>query len=205
MMKKVFSFPATLSTLQKITVPPPLLLFSPTMDPGSSSSSAPTVPKDHKSSVCVIPPVELQGAIQALRQVHDKQINRWPPHINMMYPFVPFSQFKGKVLETLTHVGAKIKPFKLTFAEFGYFTHGKKSATVWLRPVTVPGNALQALEEALVEAFPQYNDLMERAEVFSPHLTVGQFGGKVKQTVNPDATLLYFTLPNPKGSLLVLD
>ena len=153
------------------------------MDSGSSSSSAPTVPKDHKSSVCVIPPLELQGSIQALRQVHDKQINRWPPHINMLYPFVPFSQFKGKVLETLTHLGAQTKPFKLVFAEFGYFTHGKKSATVWLKPVTVPGNALQALEEALVQAFPQYNDLMERAEVFSPHLTIGQFGGKVSQTL----------------------
>ena len=146
------------------------------MDNGSGSHQ---VHKDHKSSVCLIPPSDAQGPIQALRKVHDKQINRWPPHINLLYPFVPHNQFPG-ILAKLTEVGTRVRPFRLSFTEFGYFSHGKNSSTVWLGPDTQPENALQRLEEELVKAFPEFNDLMVRSATFSPHLTVGQFGAKVK-------------------------
>ena len=100
-------------------------------------------------------------------------------HISLLYPFVPHNQFPD-ILAKLTEVGTRVRPFRLSFTEFGYFSHGKNSSTVWLGPDTQPENALQRLEEELVKAFPEFNDLMVRSATFSPHLTVGQFGAKVK-------------------------
>jgi hypothetical protein len=36
----------------------------------------------------LIPPASILAPIETLRRQHDKQYNRWPPHINLLYPFL---------------------------------------------------------------------------------------------------------------------
>lgn len=42
----------------------------------------------HKSSLVLIPPSSIAKPIETLRHKHDKQFHRWPPHINLVYPFL---------------------------------------------------------------------------------------------------------------------
>lgn len=42
-----------------------------------------------KSALVVMPPPEAWIAIQRVRMVHDKSYYRWPPHLNVLYPFLP--------------------------------------------------------------------------------------------------------------------
>ncbi len=43
----------------------------------------------HTSSVAVVPPAPVWRRLQALRCSADKSFVRWPPHINLLYPFYP--------------------------------------------------------------------------------------------------------------------
>ena len=49
--------------------------------------------KTFTTAVVLIPPGEVQPAIQAIRQVHDRHFKRWMPHITLLYPFRPHSEF----------------------------------------------------------------------------------------------------------------
>jgi hypothetical protein len=37
--------------------------------------------KSHLTAIAVIPPEEVWGPIQAIREAHDRQVWRWPSHI----------------------------------------------------------------------------------------------------------------------------
>jgi hypothetical protein len=43
--------------------------------------------KVHKSALCFVP-ASLWRQLQLARCFHDKSFVRWPPHINLLYPFV---------------------------------------------------------------------------------------------------------------------
>jgi hypothetical protein len=50
--------------------------------------------KVHHTTVALIPPDEAWPPIQQLRtQLRDKGLYRWPPHMNLLYPFVPEREF----------------------------------------------------------------------------------------------------------------
>jgi len=58
---------------------------------------------------------------------------RWPPHINMAYPFLPYEKLAAAA-EQLTGAFSTVQPFALRFDDFDLFEHGKSSCTVWLKP-----------------------------------------------------------------------
>ena len=132
-------------------------------------------PKTHRNSVVAIPTEDSLEPIQAIRRQHDRQINRWMPHVNLLYPFVPRDQFDC-ALPLLTRACAEIPSFDVTLERFRFFTHRSDRSTVWLDPT--PKEAFVQLQSALFEAFPSYDEQSKYAAGFSPHLSVGQSGGK---------------------------
>ena len=129
--------------------------------------------KSHYSALCWIPPEAQQPPIQALRNQFDKQIERWPPHVNLLYPFVPVEQFSEaavRVAEALRGLPA----FNVVLDRMQSFRHSKKSMTAWLDPTVAPGNRWQTLQAACLAAFPCCTDQTDRGS-FVPHLTIGQF------------------------------
>jgi len=132
---------------------------------------------DHKSAVCFVPPRELwDDPIQEIRCFNDKAFVRWPPHINLLYPFWKdtgdnFAEAARKLrrcLETLL-------PFRIAFENFSLFNHGN-TCTVWLEPRS---ENLQDLQMTLTEAFPEChhlsNDPSRDIHEFVPHLAIGQW------------------------------
>ena len=133
----------------------------------------------HTTALALLPPEHLWEPIQEIRRKHDKHLSRWPqPHINLLYPFVPSSEFESAAA-ILKPLLAKRAPFRVTLRSFKYFLHGKRSATLWLDPACQPGSALDELQKALTDAFPFANDLRQRFDgEFSGHISVGQFPGE---------------------------
>lgn len=129
--------------------------------------------KTVKSALAIIPSPEIWDGFQKIRSVHDKAYKRWPPHINLLYPFLPEEDIAGYIPAIMEEL-ASISPFKATFGpdDFGNFCHSK-SATIWISPPQK--KKLADIEEALVRAVPQCNDLLEFSEDgFVPHLSLGQ-------------------------------
>ncbi|ORY64963.1 uncharacterized protein BCR38DRAFT_367805 [Pseudomassariella vexata] len=42
----------------------------------------------HDTALCIFPPRHLWGSIDRLRMLYDKAFEKWPPHVNLIYPFV---------------------------------------------------------------------------------------------------------------------
>ena len=121
------------------------------------------------SALCWIPPKgNAFDSIQTVRQKYDKQINRWPPHINLLYPFVPSDDF-DEAAKKLSIALRDVNAFDVTLSDIKNFSHGK-SCTAWLGPDEK--DELIALQTACQAVFPHCDDLSSRG--FVPHLTVGQ-------------------------------
>lgn len=129
--------------------------------------------KTHQTAVAIVPPQEVWGPIQVIRERHDRQVRRWPPHINLLYPFYPPDRF-DEATPRLASTCTQIVPFLITLAEFRFFQHSSRKATLWLAPE--PKEALVRLQAALQAACPECDDLSRFAAGFTPHLSVGQAG-----------------------------
>jgi 2'-5' RNA ligase len=129
--------------------------------------------KTHRSAMAVVPPQGVRGPIQAIRARHDRQFHRWPPHVNLLYPFYPPEQFGGAV-PRLAEACAQILPVVVTLSGFRSFQHSSRKATIWLAPE--PREGLVRLQAALQAACPGCDDLSRFAAGFTPHLSVGQAG-----------------------------
>lgn len=131
--------------------------------------------KSVQCAVCLIPPNDVWGSIQTMRERFDPAFERWMPHINLLYPFVP-PELVGDILPRLDESLQAVTPFDVEFTEFGTFRHGKSSATLFLQPF--PVEPIVEVQRRLVTAFPEHNDLNTRGEHgFSPHLTVAKMRG----------------------------
>ncbi len=86
---------------------------------------------EFKSSLCIIPPKEQCKQIQTIRSLHDPAYDRWMPHINFLYPFVPDSEFKFS--SELIKNGLDIEPFKIKLEPFGYFKQKKQMWTMFMK------------------------------------------------------------------------
>ncbi|MEW5859786.1 MAG: poly(A) polymerase [Cyanobacteriota bacterium] len=139
-----------------------------------TTASLQAVPPVYQSAVVVMPSAEVLPAIQAIRRRYDRRFDRWMPHINLLYGFVPEEYFE-EAAQAIAQALAQLQPFEVTLTSFETFTH-RSSSTAWLRPVAQPPDALHQLQAALQQLFPQCDEQSKKSAAgFTPHLSVGQF------------------------------
>ena len=69
---------------------------------------------DHKTAVAIALPRSLSEQIQELRIFNDKGFVRWPPHINLLYPFAADAGNSFPLAaETLASALRSVPPFKV--------------------------------------------------------------------------------------------
>jgi len=122
-----------------------------------------------RSALAFVLPSELQAPVQSIRKVHDKAYDRWPPHINFFFPFIPEEQIPSLV-PRISAALADIAPFTTVLDTIGSFEHGKGPLTVWLGP-----SDTRPFEEIFNHLAPLFPELQNGArDVFVPHMTLGQ-------------------------------
>lgn len=131
-------------------------------------------PKQHKSTVALIPPEEAWPSIQAVRyELYDKGLYRWPPHINLLYPFV-HTDFFPEAIQALVHSTRACEPFELTLDSLGVFG-GRARGVLYCQPSsTAQLHALRDLQATLQSAVPHCSE-QQRNGVYTPHLTLSHF------------------------------
>ena len=127
--------------------------------------------KTYTTAVVLIPSEEIQPPIQAIRRVHDRNFERWMPHITLLYPFTPQRNFQD-VIPALAVAAQQSANFSVTLTSFNAFKH-RKSCTLFLVPE--PKNDIVDLHRTLVQHLPDYDDTARFPGGFNPHLSVGQF------------------------------
>ncbi|MFD3481683.1 poly(A) polymerase [Streptomyces sp. NPDC058665] len=137
---------------------------------GSSAGDVLDVAATARTAVGWIPPRELWAPIEAVRREHDPQADRWPPHVNVLFGFVPESDFE-RAAPLLAAVAAQTAPFTARLGGVHTFGH-REDATLWLDPAAGGGSEWAELRQALERRFPRCGG--RRAEGFTPHLTLGR-------------------------------
>lgn len=125
------------------------------------------------TSACVIiPPREKWEPIQKIRRKYDRKIDRWMPHINLLYPFTPEEKYDS-IEKDVCSICETVEPFELVLKNFNYFRHRYQTYTIWLDPE--PNEKIKNLQRQLLRVVPECNDLNLFRGGFQPHLSVGQF------------------------------
>lgn len=171
----------------------------------SSSSSTATT----NSACVIIPPHDLWDAIQAIRSANDTSFDRWPPHINILWPFLPQTQFSEVEASIASSTKFQnLRPFTVRLSTFTY-TRGSKYVHLvadiidgntrekmpW-PPVQAKGKRDQEITTPMIELFntmmglfpgcerPFNDESGNPSEYFLPHLSVGQFDqNTIKESV----------------------
>ncbi|MFX1464171.1 MAG: 2'-5' RNA ligase family protein [Promethearchaeota archaeon] len=133
--------------------------------------------KVYSSAVVVIPPLDKWDPIQEIRKLYDRQINRWMPHITLLYPFRPENEY-FTIVKEFSERCKTIKPFEIKLNQINYFNHGKQRYTLWLNPE--PTELITNLQSKILELVPDCNDVNKYKHGFKPHLSIGQIQGKNK-------------------------
>ncbi|MFG2874441.1 poly(A) polymerase [Streptomyces sp. NPDC048337] len=121
-----------------------------------------------RTAVAWLPP-QLPEPVGELRREHDPAADRWPPHVNLLFGFVPESSFEAAV-PLLAEVASETAAF--TARMEGVHSFGlREDATLWLDPAAAGDAPWQELRRALTRRFP---GCPVRAEGYTPHLTLGR-------------------------------
>jgi len=129
--------------------------------------------KVYNTAVVIIPPENIWGSIQKIRKKYDKHIDRWMPHITMLYPFYPQSEFSW-IIKEFSEI--KFESFEIRFEKMDFFHHKKENYTLWLKPE--PPDKIIELQKKLLEYVPECDDVNKFKTGFTPHLSLGQIKGK---------------------------
>jgi 2'-5' RNA ligase len=135
----------------------------------------------HSTALAIVPP---EGAawepIQSAREdLRDGGLFRWPPHINVRYPFVEPIYFE-RFAETVAPVLAQTEPFRVRLDRFGAFG-GQKRGVLWLEPRVVDtreppaADPFAELHERLCAAVP---GVERTGRPFVPHMTLTHTGSR---------------------------
>ncbi|TQV96620.1 hypothetical protein V2A60_002993 [Cordyceps javanica] len=134
---------------------------------GSNSQSTFSAPS-YDTALCIIPPQSLWPAINRLRSLNDKAYAKWPPHINLVYPFV-HPDVVADAAEILRQLDlSSLIPRRVSITEADAFIHDKHN-TLYLKPDSRATTNLHGLVNQVRSAIG-----WQAQSSYHPHLTVGQ-------------------------------
>ena len=101
-----------------------------------------------------------------LRHTYDAPLGM-PPHVTLLFPFVPTDQLTGEVEARLARLLGQAEAFDVTFAQAARFPD-----VLYLDPQ--PSAPFAALTDAIAAEWPEYPPYEGVHETVTPHLTVAE-------------------------------
>ena len=108
----------------------------------------------------------IPAALDRIRRRDDRAAaSGAPPHVTILFPFMPVARLRPGVRQALAEVAAGVDPFEVRFARVGRFP-----GAIYLVPE--PSAPFAALTAAIVDCFPDYPPYEGAFDEVVPHLTL---------------------------------
>jgi 2'-5' RNA ligase len=101
-----------------------------------------------------------------LQHTHDAPLGI-PPHVTLLFPFIPTDQLAGEVEARLARLVGEAAAFDVTFARTAYFPE-----VLYLEPQ--PSEPFSELTQAIATEWPEHPPYEGVHETVIPHLTVAE-------------------------------
>src|SRR3569833_1735028 len=75
-----------------------------------AAESAAIAVGSHETALCIVPPRQLWSSVDRLRALYDKAYQKWPPHVNLVYPFVQVDSLEKAVEQNQTRKATDKRP-----------------------------------------------------------------------------------------------
>ncbi|KAH7137086.1 hypothetical protein B0J13DRAFT_639394 [Dactylonectria estremocensis] len=122
----------------------------------------------HETALCIIPPRPLWPVADRLRCLYDKAYGAWPPHVNLVYPFVQ-PEFLSEAADILSQIPLSHHHQRRVNLRIADTFLRKHNNTIFLSPADGSNTAaLSRLRDEICAAFAQPSGR------YRPHMTIGQ-------------------------------
>ncbi|KUI55179.1 Nuclear poly(A) polymerase 1 [Cytospora mali] len=121
----------------------------------------------HDTALCILPPRSTWPRIDRLRSRYDKAYGKWPPHINLVYPFVQVDALPRAVEAIQSAVTRDQRSFRACLDSADVFNH-RNDNTIFVHDNT-ESNPLTDLRRVILESLGQ-----EDVGGYRMHMTIGQ-------------------------------
>ena len=159
--------------------------------------------KVYHTTVCIIPPEgspEFKVLMETRYALRDRGYHRWPPHINLLYPFIENVNF-DTLVSPLSNSISKIQPFDIELSELRVFG-GRSRGVLWLKPNIRNGdeNILDHLQMQLQNEVPICTEQRKADDrKFCAHLTLTHFRTEFEVLSHLQLTSILLTYTNARA------
>ncbi|CAF1585255.1 unnamed protein product, partial [Rotaria magnacalcarata] len=127
----------------------------------------------HRSALVILPTLNTWPLIDPYRQQYDPSFDRWPPHINLLWPFFDLAdceEDQENILLPLRLLLCQYKSFSAEIDEIDSFVENKTS---YMKLNQQSENQVKQLHAQLIKLFPQL--LGNHKNRYNPNMTIGYF------------------------------
>ncbi|KAI0537584.1 hypothetical protein GGR58DRAFT_342088 [Xylaria digitata] len=130
------------------------------------------VPIDsHDTALCIIPPKRFWPLFNRLRSLYDKSYEKWPPHINLVYPYVQVENLsKASELVALAASRMSLDTVKIRLDATDVFSHRHDNTIFIYDNDEERTSRLQDLRETVLGALGHTSATIR----YRMHMTIGQ-------------------------------
>lgn len=128
----------------------------------------------HRSALVILPTVDTWPLIEPYRQQYDPSFSRWPPHINLLWPFFDLTDSEDdeeSILLPLRFALAQQAAFTAEIDRIDTFTENN---ITFMKLNTQSTADVKELHGNLKQLFPQC--CINNRSSYSPHMTIAQLG-----------------------------
>lgn len=126
---------------------------------------------NYQAALAIIAPKDRSRVVQEIRSMHDRTYNRWPPHINLLYPFYENIDIDYVNKEMIQRVLSQFEPTRIKMAKLNYFA---RNCVVYIEPEKESEKFLIELQNKIKSLFLDLTYKGKAKADFTPHMTVAQ-------------------------------
>ncbi|CAM4891747.1 unnamed protein product [Rotaria socialis] len=127
----------------------------------------------HRSAVAILPTLNTWPLIDPYRQQYDPSFDRWPPHINLLWPFFDLTdceEDQENILLQLRRLLCQYESFSAGIDQIDSFVENK---TIYMKLNQQSENHVKKLHAQLIKLFPQLSG--NHKNRYNPSMTIGYF------------------------------